>query len=29
MNKIIKKKDILILVALKKEMPKNYLNANT
>ena len=26
MNKIIKKKDILILVALKKELPKNYLN---
>ena len=26
MNKIIKKKDILILVALKKELPKNFLN---
>ena len=26
MNKIFKKKDILILVALKKELPKNYLN---
>ena len=26
MNKIIKKKDILILVALKKELPKNCLN---
>ena len=26
MNKIIKKKDILILVALKKEIPKNFLN---
>ena len=26
MNKIIKKKDILILVALKKELPKNFLS---
>ena len=26
MNKIIKKKDILILVALKKELQKNFLN---
>ena len=26
MKKIVKKKDILILVALKKELPKNFLN---